>query len=153
MNKILEDCCSSLKSSVELLNSTNTLLVRSNEYSEALCKGIFQTRRVFEAVPEYDVQRAKLDLIEDLEPLVRLLEDHARRSLGKMSRELDTLRQTREYQRLRAQRAGSADTSGVVLASLTDDELESLRKLRAQRQELTERLKQVENGDMNNNDE
>ncbi|CAI5032165.1 ATV_HP_G0015040.mRNA.1.CDS.1 [Saccharomyces cerevisiae] len=120
---------------------------------------MLQNQKVFRLVPEYDVERSKLDLIEEVEPLVRTLGDKLRKSMGRMQRELDALQQTYELNDLRLKKNISMDDDDalnspdmgqkyegrdaddvVMMASSTNEELEELKKLKKKKKQLENKL-------------
>ncbi|KAM3161756.1 DASH complex subunit SPC19 [Lachancea thermotolerans] len=101
MTESLSQCCDVLESAVELLSGTVSKLENQSNLSNQLTMSLLQPRRVFELIPEYDIQRAKLDLIEEVEPLVKSLSGKLSKSLVKLERERDTLQQTLELNSLR----------------------------------------------------
>ncbi|CAI4056917.1 hypothetical protein SUVZ_02G3230 [Saccharomyces uvarum] len=163
MADALEQSVLALESTLSVLKDSVESLKHANEPSTNLASTMLQTKRVFRLVPEYDVERSKLDLIEEVEPLVRTLGDKLRKSMGRMQRELDTLQQTYELNDLRLKKninmeedndgldnsdmrrddgGGEADVSTdvVMMASSTNEELEELRKLKEKKKELQEEL-------------
>ncbi|QLQ82287.1 hypothetical protein HG537_0H00480 [Torulaspora globosa] len=153
MYDALERSVESLESTVELLRDSVVGLEKNSRPNVWLTQTMLQSRRVFELMLEYDVQRAKLDLIEEVEPLVTTLQDKLEKSINRMKRELDTLQQTYELNKLRLSKnhnaiggSGSAEfdvsTDAVVIASSTNEELEELRKLKQLKEALQKRLEE-----------
>ncbi|CAI4055671.1 hypothetical protein N7582_000399 [Saccharomyces uvarum] len=163
MADALEQSVLALESTLSVLKDSVESLKHANEPSTNLASTMLQTKRVFRLVPEYDVERSKLDLIEEVEPLVRTLGDKLRKSMGRMQRELDTLQQTYELNDLRLKKninmgeendglnnsdmgrddgGGDADVSTdvVMMASSTNEELEELKKLKEKKKQLQEEL-------------
>lgn len=162
MTDALEQSVLALERTVSVLKDSVESLKRSNEPSTNLASTMLQTKRVFRLVPEYDVERSKLDLIEEVEPLVRTLGDKLRKSMGRMQRELDTLQQTYELNDLRLKKNISMDddnvldspdvgreyegrdadvsTDVVMMASSTNEELEELKKLKEKKKQLEDKL-------------
>lgn len=149
----------SLACSVSYLESSNKLLresvkkLKENGVSNNfLAQTMLDCKRVFELVPEYDVHKAKLDLIEEVEPLVRTLEEKLDRSLVRMRRELETLQQTCELNKLRLSKSRDMEstdlelsTDAVVITSSTNEELEQLKILKAKKLVLQEELERLQN--------
>ncbi|QHS72406.1 Spc19p [Saccharomyces paradoxus] len=162
MTDALEQSVLALERTVSVLQDSVESLKRSNKPSTNLASTMLQTKRVFRLVPEYDVERSKLDLIEEVEPLVRTLGDKLRKSMGRMQRELDTLQQTYELNDLRLKKNISMDGDGVLdssdvgreyenrdadvstdvvmMASSTNEELEELKKLKEKKKQLEDKL-------------
>lgn len=151
MYDALERSVESLETTVGLLKGSVGTLERNSKPNVYLTQTMLQSRRVFELMLEYDVQRAKLDLIEEVEPLVTTLQDKLEKSINRMRRELDTLQQTYELNKLRLSKnstatagAGNADfdvsTDAVIIASSTNEELEELKNLKQQKEALRTRL-------------
>lgn len=144
MSDALERSADSLESTVGLLKGSVETLKKNSGPNTYLTQTMLKSRRVFELVLEYDVQRAKLDLIEEVEPLVSVLQDKLGKSLNKMRRELDTLQQTYELNKLRLNKKSYTDfdvsTDVVIMGSTTNEELEELRKLKQQKEMLQKKL-------------
>ncbi|CAI4038075.1 hypothetical protein SMKI_04G4150 [Saccharomyces mikatae IFO 1815] len=162
MTDALEQSVFALERTVLVLKDSIESLKHANEPSTNLASTMLQTKRVFRLVPEYDVERSKLDLIEEVEPLVRTLGDKLRKSMSKMQRELDTLQQTYELNDLRLKKNISMNDDGilhssdmgheddgkdadistdvVMMASSTNEELEELKKLKERKKQLEIKL-------------
>lgn len=165
MTDALEQSVLALERTVSVLKDSVESLKRSNEPSTNLASTMLQTKRVFRLVPEYDVERSKLDLIEEVEPLVRTLGDKLRKSMGRMQRELDTLQQTYELNDLRLKKninmendndvlnnpevsredegRDDVSTDVVMMASSTNEELEELKKLKEKKKQLENKLQML----------
>ncbi|CCD24133.1 Spc19p NDAI_0C04740 [Naumovozyma dairenensis CBS 421] len=159
MTDALEESVKSFERMIGLLQTTVDTLKHDSEDNTHLTETLLMSRRVFELVPEYDVQRAKLSLIEEVDPIVKTLEDKLQKSTGKLQRELDTIQQTCELNKLRLNNnhrtnlttgtsnemdAGNLSTDVVVMGSSTNEELDTLRALKNRKQELEERLAQLQ---------
>lgn len=144
MSDALERSADSLESTVGLFKGSVETLKKNSRPNTYLTQTMLKSRRVFELVLEYDVQRAKLDLIEEVEPLVSVLQDKLGKSLNKMRRELDTLQQTYELNKLRLNKKSYTDfdvsTDVVIMGSTTNEELEELKKLKQQKEMLQKKL-------------
>ncbi|CEP61428.1 Spc19p LALA0_S03e02652g [Lachancea lanzarotensis] len=160
MSDSLSQCVDALKSSVQCLEDTVVKLGNESRTSNYLTKSLLQSRRVFELVPEYDVQRAKLDLIEEIEPLVNNLSSKVTKNLLKLERERDNLQQTLELNALKMKNnrySGEhededvdvlnqdAGSDVVIMTSSTPEELDQLKELKAQKAQLLERIRAFEN--------
>ncbi|SCU81720.1 LADA_0C00672g1_1 [Lachancea dasiensis] len=152
MAESLSQCVTAMESSVRCLEQTVNLLKKESAPSNRLTKSLIQSRRVFELVPEYDVQRAKLDLIEEVEPLVNNLSKKLAKQLSKLERERDNLQQTLELNALRlrnrfnGEEAQDQDVGSdlVIMTSSTTEELDQLRDLKAQKAQLLEKIQSLE---------
>ncbi|AQZ11358.1 SPC19 (YDR201W) [Zygosaccharomyces parabailii] len=143
-----------LENSNKLLRDSVKQLKKNGESNNFLAQTMLDCKRVFELVPEYDVHKAKLDLIEEVEPLVRTLEEKLDRSVVRMKRELETLQQTCELNKLRLSKSRDMDstdlelsTDAVVITSSTNEELEQLKILKAKKLLLQEELERLQNTD------
>ncbi|XDT39952.1 Spc19 [Nakaseomyces glabratus] len=148
----LEQCVNSLEAIVHQLDGSVSRLARNGEASNELCEGILKIKRVFELVPEYDVESARLALFEEVDPMVKTLGDKIEKALIRKRRELENLRQTSELNSLRLSgdlyfsetgidnQDMDVSTDAIAIASATDAELDELRALKAQRAELQELL-------------
>ncbi|SJM83503.1 related to DASH complex subunit SPC19 [Zygosaccharomyces bailii] len=143
-----------LENSNKLLRESVKQLKKNGESNNFLAQTMLDCKRVFELVPEYDVHKAKLDLIEEVEPLVRTLEEKLDRSVVRMKRELETLQQTCELNKLRLSKSRDMDstdlelsTDAVVITSSTNEELEQLKILKAKKLLLQEELERLQNTD------
>ncbi|CCE62379.1 hypothetical protein TPHA_0C02260 [Tetrapisispora phaffii CBS 4417] len=147
MTEYLDDVVSKLSGTVELLQNSIDKLHNNSAPNNNLTSNMLQTRRYFELISEYDVEKAKLAQNEEIDPLVKILHDKLGRSLGKLQREYDTLQKTYELNKLRLNnrvteengaRGDNDDpnkineidfdlsTDVVVMASSTNEELEEL---------------------------
>lgn len=155
MTESLSQCCDVLESAVELLSGTVSKLENQSNLSNQLTMSLLQPRRVFELIPEYDIQRAKLDLIEEVEPLVKSLSGKLSKSLVKLERERDTLQQTLELNSLRlnnqfsGEEMSDPDVSSdlVIMTSSTTEELDQLKKLKAQKAQLISSIQEIQSGE------
>lgn len=148
----LEQCVNSLEAIVHQLDGSVSRLARNGEASNELCEGILKIKRVFELVPEYDVENARLALFEEVDPMVKTLGDKIEKALIRKRRELENLRQTSELNSLRLSgdlyfsetgidnQDMDVSTDAIAIASATDAELDELRALKARRAELQELL-------------
>ncbi|KAI8387779.1 Spc19 [Nakaseomyces glabratus] len=148
----LEQCVNSLEAIVHQLDGSVSRLARNGEASNELCEGILKIKRVFELVPEYDVESARLALFEEVDPMVKTLGDKIEKALIRKRRELENLRQTSELNSLRLSgdlyfsetgidnQDMDVSTDAIAIASATDAELDELRALKARRAELQELL-------------
>ncbi|QLL31879.1 hypothetical protein HG536_0C00460 [Torulaspora globosa] len=154
MYDALERSVESLETTVGLLRDSVGTLEKNSKPNVYLTQTMLQSRRVFELMLEYDVQRAKLDLIEEVEPLVTTLQDKLEKSINRMRRELDTLQQTYELNKLRLSKNNSSiggpgnaefdvSTDAVIIASSTNEELEELKKLKQLKEALRKRLEEA----------
>ncbi|SCV04029.1 LANO_0G07712g1_1 [Lachancea nothofagi CBS 11611] len=149
MAESLAQCVDSLELSVQCLEKTVGRLNNESQSSNYLTTGLLQSRRVFELVPEYDVQRAKLDLIEEVEPLIKNLNSKLVKNLSKLERERDNLQQTLELNALRLKnrfngedfREADMSSDLVIMTSSTSEELEQLKQLKVQKTELLESIR------------
>ncbi|SCW04102.1 LAFE_0H05974g1_1 [Lachancea fermentati] len=145
MTESLRQCLEALELSVSVLENTVSKLDSSSRVSNELTTTLLQSRRVFELVPEYDVQRAKLDLIQEVEPLVNRLNGKLVKGLNKLEREREALLQTYELNKLQLNNKTKDDeeadadmsTDPVVVASSTREELDLLKHLKKKREELS----------------
>ena len=146
MTESLQQSVESLEDTIVILRNSVAKLEKNSQSNNHLTQTMLKSKRVFELVPEYDVQEAKLDLIEEVEPLVKTLEDKLEKSMVRMKREADTLQQTYELNKLRLNKdvihRGDNDISMdvVVMASSTNEELEELKMLKAKKERLQHRL-------------
>ncbi|CCC68381.1 hypothetical protein NCAS_0B02970 [Naumovozyma castellii] len=149
MSEVLDESVECFQDMISQLQGSVDTLKSNSEENNYLTETMLQSRRVFELVPEYDVQRAKLSLIEEVDPVVKTLEEKLRKSLSKMQRELETLQQSCELNELRLNNThttgqeGDVDMSSdnlVVMASSTNEELETLKQLKTTKRELELKL-------------
>ncbi|EDO16575.1 hypothetical protein Kpol_1064p57 [Vanderwaltozyma polyspora DSM 70294] len=150
MSEYLEQSVDSLSSAIVMMQRSIEKLKREGEANNSLTGSVLQSKRVFELISGYDVDRAKLAKSEEVDPLVRTLNDKLDKSLGKLQRELDTLQQTYELNKLRLNNnsAGSMDvdvsTDMVIMASSTNEELEELKELKLTREALQRQLQELQ---------
>ncbi|CCF56920.1 hypothetical protein KAFR_0B06230 [Kazachstania africana CBS 2517] len=155
MAEALESSVVSLESTISLLQDSIETLKTDSKDNNYLTDTMLRCNQVFELIPEFDIERARNDLNEEVEPLIRTLQEKLKKSLSKMTRELDTLKQTFELNQLRLNNTATnnetdlssddinVSTDDVVMASSTNEELEELKRLRLKREELQERLNQL----------
>lgn len=154
MLKSLDQSVSFLEGTITLLSNSVAKLEKNSKPNDYLTQTMLKSKRVFELVPEYDVQRAKLDLIEEVEPLVKTLEDKLEKSMLRMKRELDTLQQTYELNKLRLNKNTSpkagyinmdvdVSTDVVIMASSTNEELEELKDLKLKKDALQNKIESL----------
>lgn len=147
----LEESVNALEASVMLLQDTVELLKTNSHKSTSLTSNLLHSKRIFQLVPEYDVQRAKLDLIEDVDPLVSKLSGKLDKSLNKLERERSALQQTFELNKLRLNNKyddgndqdPDMSTEPVVMVSSTNEELEELKQLKQEKEKLLEQIQAI----------
>lgn len=101
-------------------------------------------------MPEFDIERARIDLNEELEPLIQLLKDKLKESLNRHAIDLNTLKQKYELNKLTLNNGLNSDpmssqdidesTDVVVMGSTTNEELEELRELKKKKEALQKKL-------------
>lgn len=150
MAEALECSVAFLENSNRLLRESVEKLKENSNSNNFLAQTMLDCKRVFELVPEYDVHKAKLDLIEEVEPLVRTLEEKLDRSAVRMKRELDTLQQTCELNKLRLSKSRDVEnadidvsTDAVIMTSSTNEELAQLKDLKTRKLELQKKLEKL----------
>lgn len=150
MAEALECSVAFLENSNRLLRESVEKLKENSKSNNFLAQTMLDCKRVFELVPEYDVHKAKLDLIEEVEPLVRTLEEKLDRSAVRMKRELDTLQQTCELNKLRLSKSRDVEnadidvsTDAVIMTSSTNEELAQLKDLKTRKLELQKKLEKL----------
>lgn len=146
-----------LQESLWHLQEINALLEESVEQLESeskqnndLTDTMLRFKQVYELMPEFDIERARIDLNEELEPLIYLLRDKLKESLNRHAIDLNTLKQKYELNKLTLNNALNSDPIGsqdidestdvVVMGSTTNEELEELRELKQKKLELQETL-------------
>ncbi|SCV04773.1 LAMI_0H18976g1_1 [Lachancea mirantina] len=152
MTDTLELCVASLESSTGLLDEAVRNLTERGKASSHLTKSFLHVKRVFELIPEYDFQKAKLDLIEEVEPLVNNLNNKLEKALSRLEREAGNLAQTYELNKLRLSKINvdqedvefdmSADP--VVIVSSTSEELEELKRLKGEKERSLHKIQEME---------
>lgn len=146
MEKALSDTVKTLTTCVNDMDHCLEVSKMSTASSTTLARTMLQSKRVFQLVSEYDVQRARLDLMEDIEPLLQKLYGKLEKSLNKLERETLTLQQTFELNKLRLNNqetsplADSSKSDLVVMASSTQEELECLKQLKSRKEELIRKI-------------
>ncbi|AGO13764.1 AaceriAGL105Wp [[Ashbya] aceris (nom. inval.)] len=145
MDVSLDQSCVALENSVKLLGNTLERLAEQGEHSRRLTSTLLRSKRVFELVSEYDLQRARLDVIEEVEPVVEKLCSKLEKSLNKLERERATLQQTYELNQLRLNNrlAGSSSRRPVVMGTSTAEELGRLREAKQRKAALERELAEV----------
>ncbi|AMD21108.1 HEL173Cp [Eremothecium sinecaudum] len=152
MGDSLQLSCLALENSVGILQGTLDRLKQQGTHSTRLRNTLLEPKRVFELVSEYDLQRARLDLIEDVEPVVDKLCSKLEKSLNKLERERSTLQQTYELNQLRlnnkfstaSRRFGGSKRFPVVMGTTTKEELDRLRQLKSRKQALARELEELQ---------
>lgn len=152
MNELLDDSVWYLEESVALMQESVETLKRNSEENKYITQVMLQCSKACELIPEFDVERARNDLNEEVEPLVSTLQEKLKKSLSKMKRELDTLNQTYELNALRLNNSNNNEnmdtnidisTDVVVMTSSTNEELEELKELRSKKEQLLQRLESL----------
>lgn len=144
MDHPLEQSIESLNKSVQLLQKTVNALQKKSDKSRLLANTLLKCKPVFELVSEYDIQKARLDLMEEVEPVVNRLIITLEKSLNKLEREKSTLTQTFELNKLRINNRNEK-SDPVVMVSSTNEELEILKKLKERKLHLQEQIRQIKN--------
>lgn len=142
----LQQCYLELEQTISVLDCTLNRLNQQGKHSKRLTSTILQQKRVFELVSEYDLQRARLDLSEDVEPVVDKLCNKLEKCLNKLERERSTLQQTYELDQLRLNNiygTAKAKNFPVVMGTSTNEELERLRELKSKKEDLTRMLNEL----------
>lgn len=154
MDQSLLDGVEALTASVDNMETCLRNTKTTTESSTKLATNMLPCNRVFQLVSEYDMQRARLDLMEEIEPLLQKLYSKLEKGLGKLERERATLSQTFELNKLRLNNHGAAPlTDGivndrsdpVVIVSSTHEELERLKELKNRKEELLDKIRQLNN--------
>ncbi|AET39235.1 Spc19p Ecym_4158 [Eremothecium cymbalariae DBVPG len=156
MDGSLNQSCLALQNSVNLLQGTLERLKEQGKHSKRLTTTLLQSKRVFELLSEYDLQRARLDLIEDVEPVVDKLCNKLEKSLNKLERERSTLQQTYELNQLRLNnrfgsgggRVSKIQKYPVVMGTSTNEELERLRELKSRKEALEYQIQELKGQQM-----
>ncbi|GMM56400.1 Spc19 protein [Maudiozyma humilis] len=146
-----------LQESLWHLQEINALLEESVEQLETeskqnndLTDTMLRFKQVYELMPEFDIERARIDLNEELEPLIQLLKDKLKESLNRHAIDLNTLKQKYELNKLTLNNGLNSDpmssqdidesTDVVVMGSTTNEELEELRELKKKKEALQKKL-------------
>ena len=165
MNDPLADGIRSLKQSTALLQSAATKLEQETKQNSDLVSALLQSRSVYELISEFDIERAQIDLNEELEPVARSIGSKLRVALNRKFIDKTALKRRNEliqgvlnnnntiinnngHDKNRDGVFGgpTAVTSNdvVFMASTTNEELEELKRLRARRSELQKVLDALE---------
>ena len=161
MNDPLADGIRSLKRSTALLQSAATKLEQETKQNSDLVSALLQSRSVHELISEFDIERAQIDLNEELEPVTRIIGAKLRVALNRKFIDKTTLKRRNELiqgvlnNNSNNSKTGNRDgvfggpaavTSNdvVFMASTTNEELEELKRLRARRSELQKVLDVLE---------
>lgn len=149
MEEVLSEGVDALAACVDDMAKCLTVSKVTTDRSTKLAINMLKTKRVFQLVSEYDVQRARLDLMEDIEPLLQKLYSKLEKALTKLERERATLSQTFELNKLRFNNQESnpiidnVKSDPVVIVSSTHEELERLKDLKNRKEELIQRIQEL----------
>ncbi|CAI7205515.1 CGH_3_collapsed_G0010440.mRNA.1.CDS.1 [Saccharomyces cerevisiae] len=136
MTDALEQSVLALEGTVSVLKDSVESLKCANEPSTNLASTMLQTKRVFRLVPEYDVERSKLDLIEEVEPLQTYELNDLRLKKNISMDDDDALNSPDMGQEYEGRDADDV----VMMASSTNEELEELKKLKEKKKQLENKL-------------
>ncbi|KAK9479755.1 DASH complex, subunit Spc19 [Lipomyces japonicus] len=130
-NYSLQGCVSSLRASTELLGSSIASLDSGvNDFPRM--KSVLKADRVFEVVPESEVNAVKASLAGEVEPQIIDLLRRAETAISRLERRHKNLVSKAELQEVRLQRQPAAITTDA--SELQN--LETWRKLQQRRQRL-----------------
>ncbi|SMN20881.1 similar to Saccharomyces cerevisiae YDR201W SPC19 Essential subunit of the Dam1 complex (aka DASH complex) [Maudiozyma saulgeensis] len=159
MDDPLEESLWHLQEINELLESSVHQLQEDSKQNDDLTKTMLRFKQVYELVPEFDIERARIDLNEEVEPIIHALGDKLKETLNRRAIDLNTLKQKYELNKLKlnnnynnqsVENDDSMDNSNesggvVVMGSTTNEELEELKQLRVKKDELQKRLNELKN--------
>ncbi|CDO94068.1 unnamed protein product [Kluyveromyces dobzhanskii CBS 2104] len=149
MEHLLSESVDALSACVDNMEKCLIASKITTDSSTKVANNMLQTKRVFQLVSEYDVQRARLDLMEEIEPLLQKLYNKLEKGLNKVERERATLSQTFELNKLRLNNqetsplGGAVKSDPVVIVSSTHEELEQLRELKNRKEDLMQKIQQL----------
>lgn len=164
MNDPLADGIRSLKQSTALLQSAATKLEQETKQNSDLVSALLQSRSVHELISEFDIERAQIDLNEELEPVARSIGSKLRVALNRKFIDKTALKRRNELIQGVLNNNNIINNNGhdkgrdgvfgvpaavtsndvVFMASTTNEELEELKRLRARRSELQKVLDALE---------
>lgn len=159
MSEALEESIWHLQEINGLLESSVNQLVEDSNTNNDLTRTMLRCKQVYELVPEFDIERARIDLNEEVEPIIEALSDKLKETLNRRAIDLNTLKQKYELNKLKINNgyteqsfAGSAGDSTedggngadvVVMGSTTNEELQELKQLRQRKDELQRKLQEL----------
>lgn len=159
MSEALEESIWHLQEINGLLESSVNQLVEDSNTNNDLTRTMLRCKQVYELVPEFDIERARIDLNEEVEPIIEALSDKLKETLNRRAIDLNTLKQKYELNKLKINNgyteqsfAGSAGNSTedgengadvVVMGSTTNEELQELKQLRQRKDELQRKLQEL----------
>lgn len=150
MDRALSDSVEALNACVSKMDNCLNTTRQTTYNSTKLASTLLQSKRVFQLVSEYDVQRARLDLMEDIEPLLQKLYGKLEKGLNKLERERATLHQTFELNKLRLNNQEThpfvefMKSDPVVIVSSSPEELERLKELKNHKEALLNKIHQLQ---------
>lgn len=152
MTDALEESVWCLQEINSLLESSVQQLKSDSKQNNDLTETMLRFKQVYELMPEFDIERARIDLNEELEPLIRALKDKLKESIDRKAIDLNTLKQRYELNKLTINNSNNTQnlsmdkndsTDVVIMGSTTNEELEELRQLRQKKEELQKKLDEL----------
>lgn len=161
MSEALEESIWHLQEINELLESSVKQLVEDSNTNNDLTRTMLRCKQVYELVPEFDIERARIDLNEEVEPIIEALRDKLKETLNRRAIDLNTLKQKYELNKLKINNGYTEqsftgytgdtgedetnETDVVVMGSTTNEELQELKQLRQRKDELQKTLQELKN--------
>ena len=159
MSEALDESIWHLQEISGLLESSVNQLVEDSNTNNDLTRTMLRCKQVYELVPEFDIERARIDLNEEVEPIIDALKDKLKETLNRRAIDLNTLKQKYELNKLKINNGyteqsfagytgetsedGLNDTDVVVMGSTTNEELQELKQLRQRKDELQKKLQEL----------
>ncbi|KAG0670649.1 DASH complex subunit spc19 [Maudiozyma exigua] len=159
MSEALEESIWHLQEINGLLESSVNQLVEDSNTNNDLTRTMLRCKQVYELVPEFDIERARIDLNEEVEPIIEALSDKLKETLNRRAIDLNTLKQKYELNKLKINNGyteqsftgsvgdgtedGENSADVVVMGSTTNEELQELKQLRQRKDELQRKLQEL----------
>ncbi|RCK56518.1 DASH complex subunit SPC19 [Candida viswanathii] len=121
----LENCTNSLRESIDILKRSNQLLDDTLQGSSRLTK-ILSTRKVFDLIPELDLNDAKRNFANNINPQITDNMDRLQHELVKLSNQKNDLTSQLKQLKARTKEYDNKTTKRRKIHALSDGDIESL---------------------------
>lgn len=140
-NEILNNCVSSLQSSIGLLNNSLSLIEDTTKNVPRL-ESILTTKKVFGLIPQLDLDHATKTLQDDLQPQIGVLKSKMELEITKLNRKKIQLNNKIALQKVRLESVKSNEKR-ISTGNISDEKIHRLRLLQNKKNRLKYSLSRV----------
>jgi DASH complex subunit SPC19 len=140
IHNTLNGCVISLSSSVSLLNQSLSSLDSQIEDFSRL-GNILDQNRIFTLIPEHDIQSAKKNVVDEIEPKMLKLVELIKMKISKLDRKSSSLESKIQLNSVRINNFRNDSTEVEIVGS--QEELDQLRQLKLKKDRLKYRLSSI----------